>query len=82
MKKLLLISLTCVVGANTSYIQQNNKLTGTQGITTTLQQGFSTTISGDSSTLASGGPSDDNGVGAIWMFTRNNTGSCHSTATN
>lgn len=51
--------------------QQGNKLTAT-GMTGAANVGGSVSLSDDGNTLAVGGFSDNNGVGAVWIFVRNN----------
>jgi hypothetical protein len=54
--------------------QQGPKLVGAGGIVgpgpVTLQQGNSVSLSSDGNTAIVGGPGDDNGAGAAWVFTR------------
>ena len=49
--------------------QQGSKLVGT-GATGNAVQGFDISLSRDGDTLAAGGPNDNSGAGAIWIFTR------------
>ncbi|MEO7762548.1 MAG: hypothetical protein ABIS68_11640 [Casimicrobiaceae bacterium] len=49
--------------------QQGNKLIGT-GATGGANQGRSVALSGDGNTALVGGPNDNSGVGAAWLFTR------------
>ncbi len=55
--------------------QQGNKLVGTGGNTgfSGINQGTSVDISADGNTVVVGGPLDDNGEGAAWIFTRSGT---------
>jgi hypothetical protein len=46
------------------------KLVGTAWAGVNVMQGLSVAISGDGSTLIVGGPNDNNGTGAAWIFTR------------
>jgi hypothetical protein len=59
-------------GVNSWYpdTQQGGKLvgSGTEGVT--IQQGYSVSLSADGNTLAIGGPVDNNGIGAVWIFIR------------
>jgi len=55
---------------NSTWTQQGAKLIGSGG-SVSAQQGR-VTLSSDGNTLAVGGPSDDSGVGATWIFTRTN----------
>jgi len=52
-----------------TWTQQGTKLYGT-GTVTFSQQGASVALSSDSNTLAVGGPQDNSGVGATWIWTR------------
>lgn len=51
---------------------QQAKLIGTGIIGGIANQGWSVAISSDGNTIASGGPSDDGGIGATWVFTKIN----------
>ena len=51
------------------WTQQGQKLVGT-GFVGNASQGNSVALSGDGSTAIVGGPSDNGGVGAVWVFTR------------
>ena len=51
------------------WTQQGNKLVGT-GAAGSAFQGVSVALSGDGNTAIVGGYADDNGVGALWVFTR------------
>ncbi len=53
--------------------QQGAKLVGT-GATGSAGQGSSVAVSGDAGTLVVGGPGDDNGAGASWVFTQQSGG--------
>jgi hypothetical protein len=53
-----------------TWTQQGSKLVGTGYVGTDIEQGYSVALSADGNTLAIGGPSDDFGIGAIWIFTR------------
>ena len=53
------------------WIQQGNKLVGT-GAVGTARQGMSVALSGDGNTAIVGGWSDNNRIGAAWVFTRSN----------
>jgi hypothetical protein len=52
-----------------SWSQQSPKLVG-GGATASAQQGASVALSGDGNTALVGGPQDNSGVGAVWIFTR------------
>ena len=51
------------------WTQQSNKLVGTSP-TGTANQGWATALSTDGNTALVGGPADNNGAGAVWVFTR------------
>ncbi len=53
-------------------LQQGGKLVGT-GNTGAAQQGWSVAVSADGNTAIVGAPSDNNSVGAAWVYTRNNS---------
>lgn len=50
------------------YYQVGNKLVGI-GVIGAAQQSFSLSLSSDGNTLAVGGPSDNHGRGAVWIYT-------------
>ena len=52
------------------WTQQGNKLAG-GGVVGTAAQGTSVSLSADGNTAIIGGPSDNNNIGAAWVFTRN-----------
>jgi hypothetical protein len=52
--------------------QQGNKLTGS-GNVSPCQQGYSVAVSADGNTALVGGPNDNSGVGAAWVFVRSGT---------
>jgi len=52
-----------------TWTQQGSKLVGTGAISAS-EQGSSVALSGDGNTLATSGSSDNNYIGAIWIFTR------------
>ncbi|MFI5167767.1 MAG: PKD domain-containing protein, partial [Thermoanaerobaculales bacterium] len=52
-----------------AWAQQGDKLVGT-GATGSAQQGWAVAISGDGNTALIGGPADNSGAGAAWVFTR------------
>jgi hypothetical protein len=54
--------------AAAQFVQQGNKLVGT-GAVGTANQGWSVAISGDGETAIIGGPNDNMGAGAAWVFT-------------
>ncbi len=56
-----------------SWIQQGLKLLGTGVEGNFSTQGQSVSLSGDGNTLAIGGPYDNNGIGAVWIFIRSGT---------
>ncbi len=57
------------------FTQQGGKLVGTGAINTPYgaNQGLSVALSGDGNTALLGGP-EDNGTGAVWVYTRNSSG--------
>ncbi len=55
--------------AGAQFIQLGNKLVG-QGAVGSAAQGTSVAVSADGNTLIVGGPGDDGGVGAAWVFVR------------
>ncbi|MFM8371594.1 MAG: T9SS type A sorting domain-containing protein, partial [Bacteroidota bacterium] len=55
-----------------TWSQQGGKLVGT-GATGAAKQGTSVAISADGNTAVLGGPTDNMGAGAVWVFTRNGT---------
>jgi hypothetical protein len=55
--------------ANGIWSQQGSELVGT-GAVGAAQQGWSVAISGDGNTALVGGPGDNSGLGAFWVFTR------------
>ncbi len=78
-KAVLILSLFIVTNKTFSYnfgggggtfVQQGNKKVGTNAIGSQVFQGFSVAISADGNTAITGGPEDNNGVGAVWIYTR------------
>jgi len=59
-----------VSSARAQFTQQGNKLVGTS--LGAAGQGRSIALSSDGSTLLVGGPADNGGAGAAWVFTRSN----------
>jgi hypothetical protein len=57
--------------SNGSWAQQGAKLVGSGG-SNTAEQGLSVALSADGNTAAVGGPNDNTGDGAVWVFTRSN----------
>jgi len=55
--------------AQAQFTQQGPKLVGT-GAAGTAAQGGSVALSGDENTAIVGGPFDNGGVGAAWVYTR------------
>jgi uncharacterized protein (TIGR03437 family) len=53
-------------------VQQGNKLSGSDAVGTGGQQGASLALSSDGNTALVGGPGDNHGAGAAWVFTRTN----------
>ena len=58
--------------SGSTWTQQGAKLVGT-GAVGAAGQGVSVALSGDGNTALVGGPSDNGGVGAVWVFTRSGT---------
>jgi hypothetical protein len=58
------------IRSGSAWSQQGNKLVGT-GAIGSVNQGNSVSISADGNTAMVGGWSDDSGIGATWVFTRN-----------
>jgi Ig-like domain CHU_C associated len=56
-------------GVGGAWSQQGGKLVGADAVGTAAQ-GWSVAISGDGDSAVVGGPSDDGGAGAAWVFTR------------
>jgi hypothetical protein len=57
--------------SGTTWSQQGSKLVGT-GATGAAEQGRSVALSGDGNTALIGGPADNSGAGAAWVFVRSN----------
>jgi|GEM_PF-1618789 len=57
--------------AGTVWSQVGNKLVGTGGVSPYSELGVSVSISADGMTAIAGNPSDNYGVGAVWVFTNN-----------
>ena len=57
--------------SGTVWSQQGNQLGGAPQLGF-ISQGASIALSADGNTMAEGGPGYDNGVGAVWIFTRSN----------
>ena len=62
------LTLKCL---NLSFVQQGNKLVGTGAVGST-GQGLAVSLSGDGNTAIVGGANDNVGIGATWVFTRQN----------
>lgn len=58
-----------MVRSGSTWTQQGSKLVGT-GNNGTAGLGMSVALSADGNTLAVGGPNDNGGVGAVWIFVR------------
>lgn len=56
------------VRASGQWLQVGGKLVGSGGVGNALQ-GSAVAISGDGQTVVVGGPNDNSGVGAVWIFT-------------
>jgi Divergent InlB B-repeat domain len=57
--------------SNGTWTQQGSKLVGS-GAVGAAQQGSSVALSADGNTVIVGGPYDNSGIGAVWIFTRTN----------
>jgi uncharacterized protein (TIGR03437 family) len=57
-----------------NWSQQGTKLVGT-GVAGSAGQGSSVALSSAGNTAVVGGPADNSGAGAVWIFTRDNNGS-------
>ena len=53
---------------NGVWSQQGSKLVGSGSVGTSIQQGDAVSLSSDGNTLAVGGPYDNSGMGATWIF--------------
>ena len=62
------LTLKCL---NLSFVQQGNKFVGTGAVGST-GQGLAVSLSGDGNTAIVGGANDNVGIGATWVFTRQN----------
>ncbi len=60
----------CVSQTDAQFVQQGDKLVGT-GSVGNATQGVSVSLSADGNTAIAGGHADNNGAGAVWVFTRN-----------
>ena len=60
------------VRSGSAWSQQGPKLVGS-GAVGAAQEGWSVALSGDGNTALVGGPGDDGGLGATWVFTRSGT---------
>jgi hypothetical protein len=71
---LVLAALCASHPASAQYTQLGDKLVGTgavdSGCGCGVQQGDSVAVSADGKTAITGGPEDDAGIGAAWVFTR------------
>src|ERR1035438_807725 len=67
----LWFSLACALpdSASAQFVQQGGKLVGT-GAVNFASQGGAVSVSADGNTAIVGGPGDNNGAGATWVFTR------------
>ncbi len=54
--------------------QQGSKLVGSDAVGTEAYQGYSVSLSGDGSVAIVGGPNDNSGAGAAWVWTRSGGG--------
>jgi len=58
------------VRTGNTWVQQGSKLAGA-GYVGASRQGTSVAVSADGNTVAVGGPQDNSGKGAVWVYTRN-----------
>jgi lipocalin len=58
--------------SNGVWTQQGSKLVGNDAVGTTVYQGNSVALSADGNTAIVGGPEDNSGAGAAWIYTRSN----------
>jgi lipocalin len=58
--------------SNGAWTQQGSKLVGTGVAGYYAEQGYSVALSADGNTALIGGPNDNDGLGAAWVFTRAN----------
>src|SRR5262249_53199186 len=63
-----------------TWTQLGSKLVGT-GVVGSAAQGQSVSLSSDGNTALVGGPGDNNGVGAAWVFSRSGGGATHFSVT-
>jgi hypothetical protein len=68
---LLMGAILIVAQANSQFLQQGGKLTGTGAVGTLVYQGMSVAISADGSTALVGATRDNGSIGATWVFVRN-----------
>ncbi len=66
---LLLLNCGFISEAQAQYSQEGSKLTATDAIGN-ASQGKSVAVSADGNTVIAGGPDDDGGVGAAWIYVR------------
>jgi uncharacterized delta-60 repeat protein len=64
-----------VSGSTASWAQFGQALRGNVALGSGVYQGRSVSVSSDGRTLAMGGPGDDDGLGAVWLFARQDDGS-------
>jgi uncharacterized protein (TIGR03437 family) len=66
--------LLCFIASSAfaQFVQQGSKLVGSGAVGAAGQQGTATALSADGNTALVGGPGDNSGAGAIWVFTRTN----------
>jgi hypothetical protein len=58
--------------AKAQFTQQGPKLVGSDAVGPAAAQGYSVALSGDGNTAIVGGVNDNAGIGAAWVFIRNN----------
>ena len=67
--QMLIVVAFLGLSAKAQFIQLGSKLVGTGG-SAVANQGFCVAISADGNTAIVGGPTDNSGVGAAWVYTR------------
>ena len=74
MRHLLRILISCSIAypAGAQFVAQGAKLAGAGAVGAAGQQGTGAALSSDGNTALVGGPGDNNGTGAVWVFTRSN----------
>jgi hypothetical protein len=66
-------SIWFFIRTGTTWTQQGTKMQGTGAVAgAVVSQGAAVALSGDGNTAIEGGPNDNTGAGAAWIFTRSN----------